>query len=425
MCVWSLGALCASADPPAAQDDHDPAFDQIPFAQWITDRGPAAQIRWSAQVTPAQLSFDQRLVATITVHVDGAELAQRRGKGQFVVFTQLTDASGHAYQSHTAMDLTRVEEGLSSSNVDYPVRVFVLPGEYRVAVLLLDSATREHWSKTEKVQFGNLRHDPLPDSWRDLPPVAFASQGDPPESWLAPGSLHIEARTPGPAQIDVLVNLTPSERQSGSMRFRNQTLGALIPTLKVISEMRFSDATVNVKLLDLSRRRVVFHKDKVKNLNAEMMQGAFAETSTNTIDLKSLEDRGRNAAFFVKEVSKSLYSDTAPGKKHILVVLSASTAFDSGEDLRPIEASPDHCPVFYIRYQAPIVRRMMPYEGRRGWGDLRGMGPPGRRGPVDHLPIVDQLEKTLKPVNPILFDVSTPEQMRKAIAALRDQLTTL
>ena len=253
-----LVRLATAASASAKYAERDPAFDRIPFTEWMAGADSPARIRWSAQVTHPQLSFQQRLVAAVNVQVDGAELAQRRGKGEFVVFTQFTDDAGNLFQSHTAVNLARVEEGLGASNVMYSTQAFVLPGAYRVSILLLNSATKEHWSKTEKVQFAELKHDPLPDSWKDLPAVASLPHADPPESWLLPGvteHLNLPAKTSGPTRIDVLVNLSPSERQAGSTRIRNETLDALIPTLKLISEMRFTDAKLNVAMLDLSRRR--------------------------------------------------------------------------------------------------------------------------------------------------------------------------
>jgi hypothetical protein len=106
--------------------------------------------------------------------------------------------------------------------------------------------------------------------------------------------------------------------------------------------------------------------------------------------------------------------------------------FLPGEDLRPIEADrPADCPVFYIRYYPPVPRREVVYAGRRGgFGRGMGGGRSGMEGPAGQMraersDTVDQLEKTLKPVSPRVFDVSTPEEMRKALAEIRDQIESL
>lgn len=414
---------------------HDPAFDTIPFTSWTAGPDSPAKIHWTARVLPAQLSFHQRLLTAASAQLDGADLASRRGKGAFVVFAQFTDAAGLIYQDHTSVDLTKVEEGLTSSNVTYYVRAYVRPGEYRVAILLFDSATKEHWAKTEKITIASLRHDAFPDSWNELATVDFVPTVDAPEAWVEPASaarLNLPAKTKTPARVDVVVNLSPSEEHAGAERLRNETLSALIPTLQVISEMQLGESTLSVALLDIARHRVVFHQDKVHDLQWDTLKDAFAEDATGTIDVKSLQDRGRNAAFFVKEVSRRISAETPSGARHTVIVLSGAMEFLPGEDLRPIEADrPADCPVFYIRYYPPVPRREVVYAGRRGgFGRGMGGGRSGMEGPAGQMraersDTVDQLEKTLKPVSPRVFDVSTPEEMRKALAEIRDQIESL
>jgi len=109
-----------------------------------------------------------------------------------------------------------------------------------------------------------------------------------------------------------------------------------------------------------------------------------------------------------------------------VMVLSGPMAFDSGEDLHPIElvGKPD-AEVFYIRYHSlperPVVNPFLqdPRFARRGQ-----MSRPGR-GPAVMTEPVDSLERTLKPLQPHLFDVSTPAEFRKALASLFDEISRL
>jgi hypothetical protein len=103
----------------------------------------------------------------------------------------------------------------------------------------------------------------------------------------------------------------------------------------------------------------------------------------------------------------------------VLVVLTPPVGFESGEDLDPIslEALPA-CRVIYVRYHAPVgrVRPVDPTFGGHGRGPR--MAAPiygsGTRSPQ----IVDQLEGTLKPLNPKVFDVDSPEQMSKVLVEI-------
>src|SRR5207245_253474 len=161
-----------------AEGSADPEFASVPFDKWLTG-ADQAPIKWTARMLPAGLSSFQRLLAGIEIKVDGADLARRRGEGQLMIFVQLTDEKGATYQDHGAIGLAKVEEGLKSSDVVYTESVFVLPGDYRVAIAIFDTATKEHASRKDKLHVPPLKNDPLPGSWRDLPPVEFRPVAEP------------------------------------------------------------------------------------------------------------------------------------------------------------------------------------------------------------------------------------------------------
>src|ERR1700676_4844413 len=85
--VFGLAGLSQASDQLGSRD---PAFAKVPFDQWFNN---AAQTRmkWTAHISRPDLSVHQRLITNVEVYVDGAELARRSGKGQFVMFVQFTD----------------------------------------------------------------------------------------------------------------------------------------------------------------------------------------------------------------------------------------------------------------------------------------------------------------------------------------------
>src|SRR5207302_11071077 len=133
---------------------------------------------------------------------------------------------------------------------------------------------------------------------------------------------------------------------------------------------------------------------------------------TASIDIHSLSERHHDAQFFVTQVRRLLRASQEPC---VLVVPTKAVAFESGEDLEPVslESLPS-CRVVYIRYRAPLppvapnVRQM----GGRGRGPRLG-GPINRGRPPED--VVDQLEATLKPLTPKVYDVETPDQMTRAL----------
>ncbi len=265
------------------------------------------------------------------------------------------------------------------------------------------------------------KNDPLPFSWRDLPAVEFRPPEDTPDRWFLPtitSKLHLPLPTRHPLKVEVLVNLTPSERVAASQRIQDRNLSVLLPTMKVLSHLEMPSGGLNIESVDMERQKVTFRQDAVKKLDWLKMRSALTADQVGTIDVKALGDREHSAQFFLGEVSKRVRA------ADVLIILSSSVRFEQGMDLEPIHATstPD-CRIFYIRYHPPPVqytaqqstairnRRAPPLQGR----GIVGLGP---------MPI-DQLEPTLKPLKHKLYDVQTPEEMRKALADLINELSVI
>jgi hypothetical protein len=223
-----------------------------------------------------------------------------------------------------------------------------------------------------------------------------------------------------PARVNVILNVALSVPAPGSRRDYGGGLPALLPTLKAISQTGSSSLSEHVELLDLARQRAAFHQDEVYDLDWPRLKASLAEANTASIDVHSLSDRHHGAQFFVSQVRSLIRASEKPCS---LIVLTTPVAFESGEDLAPVslEALPA-CRVVYIRYRAPaeLVRLFVRDMGGRGRGTRMGGPMAGNR----LLPDFDQLEATLKPLSPKVFDVGTPEEMARALAEIEKGLLT-
>ena len=96
-----------------------------------------------------------------------------------------------------------------------------------------------------------------------MPIEALIADDGPPGSWYLPfsGRLRLAVATPHPIEVDLVVNLTPSERLSGSTGALDRNLSFLLPIFKVLSQVEWRNAAFNIALLDLARRRVAFHQE--------------------------------------------------------------------------------------------------------------------------------------------------------------------
>ena len=416
-----LSVACV-AEPSGRLGTLDPAFEKIPFDQWLGEHGHA-RFHWTASVPRAELSFHQRLVTGVEIRLDGRDLEARRGDGSLVFLIQITDRDGTRYQDHGSIDLGKLDENIRAANLKYSQLAFFLPGDYRLAVAILDTVSGEHSTSQAQFRVAPPQHDLLPDAWRDLQPVEFIGKTESPDSWYLPdihGRLQWAASVHSPARVNVILNVALSVPAPGSRRTYGGGLAALLPTLKVISQTGSSSLSERVELLDLARQHAAFDQDEVYDLDWPRLKASLAEANTASIDIHSLSDRHHGAQFFVSQVRSLIRASEKPC---FLVVLTTPVAFESGEDLAPVsrEALPA-CRVVYIRYRAPreLVRPFDRGMGGRGRG-MRTGGPMAGNRPLQDF---DQLEATLKPLSPKVFDVGTPEEMTRALAEIEKALLT-
>lgn len=413
----------------------DPAFSAVPFEQWLTESG-STNLRWAVRVGPAELNNHQRLQSRVEVQVDGNELVSRRGHGGLVVMIQFEDSAKRLYQTHGVIDLQDVKDEVGKSNVQYLQDAFLLPGDYRVSVALFDVKTRDHWTEQKTLHVNPLRNDPLPGAWKNLPAVELLRPAEPPDSWYMPyvGSrLQVSAAPRRPVHVEVLMNASPSGPSRGlnTGTANSRNLANLVPALKVFSQMEVAGGSLHITLLDISKRRVIFEQDAVRELDWKRLREALTEADPNKIDVKSLENRAQNASYFMQQVRERLgpagtpAAGTANDPLHVLIVLAAPMTLDSGDKSHVIidaETKPQGS-LYFVRYHLPPERAPLGYEpmqrmGRRGYPG--NMPPP--TGPPEAF---DSLQGVLKPLQPRLFDVYSPDQFRKALSTLLDEIGRL
>jgi hypothetical protein len=105
------------------------------------------------------------------------------------------------------------------------------------------------------------------------------------------------------------------------------------------------------------------------------------------------------------------------------IVLSGPMGFQSGEDMHPIEpGDKSDRRIYYFRYHSlPPPTLTPPYlDPLRGRRSL----PPAQPRPVTLEPL-DSLGNLLKPLQPRVFDIYNPEQFRKALSTVLEEVSRL
>jgi hypothetical protein len=400
----------------------------------LTAAACAQQLPFRVDMTPPRLSNHQRLISTISVRIDGKELSKRRGPGRLEVEVEIVDRHGERFRSDSSVELK--DTGAGRADVFYTQDFFVIPGSYTAYVSVGDTASGEGGAARRQFVVPAMRGDPLPRAWRDLPAVEFLPIIEAPDKWYHPslnGRLRLPLDTPGPVKVDVLVNISPSEVE-GVAGIHDLNMRTLIPALKAISQIDLYAGTINIDLLDLTRRSVIFTQTAVRDLNWSVMREALLAADPNVVDVKSLAQREQRVQYFLEEVGKRVEAALGPEEPpRVLIVLSGPMSFKDKVELQPITtAGNPNCKVYYIRYgwglvQPEVLVAVRPPEVARPAGTRRGLPPatlPVIRMPRPN-PQEDYLEATLRPLKPRLFDVQSPLGFRRALATLLAEISKL
>lgn len=445
----AFSSLCFSQTAPRV-----PRFSDYPFDQWAA--GPEhSGIKWQVHLLPTQLSVHQRLLERVQAVVPGRELERRRGRGELVLLVRFEDSDSRQWRTGSRLSLAGVQAGVKSDELTFTVAAFVRPGDYKVLIALIDTHTMEHSFTRRTLRVAPLKADPLPQAWLGLPPVEVLPAIDIPDAWFLPavkGRLHLAiSQETGkaesdkaaetvkrPAHIELLVNMTPSERWAGSQGNLRRNMSGVIPALKVLSGLSVQSRPPSAAVFDLTRHRVGYETDNAATLDWSALSKLLTESNPGIIDAKSLAGQSSMREYFAREVARRAGSSGPP---RWIIVLSGPLVLSKQEETPLPELPPDtNRHLVYLRFApgfgasafgngppggaygaaGPDVQIAPP---RRVRGPMPGLGSvlpggPGRgRGEMEAI-FPDDLERVLKPMGAQIVGVATPEAFRKTIASL-------
>jgi len=419
----------------------DPFFSSVPFSRWQAE-GKRKQIRWEVEFFPVELSVHQRLLARVRIEID-RDPALEPAPRKLAALVEYRDESGSVWQTHI---LTGADHGTEAGDSETVVfgNAFVLPGSYVVSVAVFDRMSHERSFVTHRIQAKAPAGDPLPHAWDGLPTVEFLPpRADAPDEWFLPSittRLALSVPTHRPVLLDIVVNATPGGNMAGSMSAVRRNMSVLIPSLKVVSQIEPEQGSVNVRLLDLVSRRVAFEQNEAHSRDGQnearsralgqtqasgdnwpvlewpRLRRYFIESRPGIVDAHILAWFWNMRSFFWDQVL------AAPGGSRddarVVLVLSGP-AFFPGQEPVPqsdMEWAQNTC-VYYVRYRpfAFFPRRVRPRPGAR---------PSGATPPIRPLPD-DELEIAARKLNARVFDVTSPAEFRKVIAAVMGRLARL
>jgi hypothetical protein len=379
----------------------DPVFSQLPVDSWRT--GKQSPLRWSADLVPPELSAFQRIAAGVRIQVESPELPKHNA----LIVVEFEDAEGARWQTHNTL----------ARQMQFVQWAFLLPGDYSVSVAIYDPLTHDHGFTQKKLHVAPLRNDPLPGAWEALPRVEFIPAGaEDFDAWYLPSitsRLKLPVETHRNVHIDVLVNTTPSGSVTDSLGELRRNMSAVIPALKTISQTELSQGSIDITLVDLTRRH------SVPAANRDELKRFFAQTNPGIVDIQALDSQWKMRSFFAGQLT-TRFSAGPVGDAHVVIVLSGPAFFPNQEPVAKLDLPADPLRrVFYIRCRliphSVLQPRPRPRPGVRPRPPFPG---------TFRLPL-DDLEKPLEATAATLFDVITPEEFRRVLAAVMGQISRL
>jgi hypothetical protein len=417
--------LVISGVPALACPMQDPDFPEVTFQEWL-EQGPREELKWREHIYPAELSLHERLMARIQVEIDGAEILRHCCEGQAVALIQITDSTGRTYRSRVKQDLGNAKAGMRQYTMNFTWNVFVLPGDYHVAVAFYYSGKPEHNLALGSLHVRPLKNDSLPQAWSELPQVEFTdAQPEGLDEFFLPGvtgRLHLPVTARRPLQIEVLENLTPyRSEQKHTARYKAR-LGALLPILKTLAQLEVANGSLDLAALDFTRNRVTFEQDEVsdRSVKWDELRDSLGANDPGMIDVHDLRESNQYATFFRGELTKRLNVGTGDesGSKEkprrIVIVVSSPIQFGFGRPkaLPPPENS--DFVVYYLRCEFVPHLDDVPRATRPRTDEI---------GSPNIEEIDDGIGKVLRSLKPHVFVVHSAADLRKALATMLNEIS--
>ena len=349
---------------------------------------------WKVTLGPPYLLYSQRFVIDASA-VFPARVKKSERQPDWHIILRVADQNGKWF---TGSDYTHVEWNRIPSKVDrvvWSTSFFARPGTYQLVLLAYDAETEKHFLWRKSVQLE--KPDVLPDLDRDLPMVEFITPG----RIRAPLGELLPIRSAKPVRIDVVLNLT-GELQLGlhgdlfSWIRQSYVEGTLQGATGIFSQLKPDFGCVRVSAVDILHLDVTLDRAPADpESDWRSVRNAIVKNrDTSKVDVRTLAGRTKAREFFHQFLDRVISDNTGCGKEstgtdRAVVVVSDSLVFPKGTDTEPVTPRyQQDARFFHVRISSSLI------------------------------PTYDQVAHMLDPLHPRRFDVTSPKQLRHAVAEI-------
>ncbi|HJZ63327.1 MAG TPA: hypothetical protein VKD70_03345 [Candidatus Acidoferrum sp.] len=410
----------------AQTDETKSLFQAVPFNQWVTE-GPKEELPWRTWVSSPELSLHQRMLVRFEVQLEGREVLKRCCDGRAVALLEIIDFRGQSFRNYAVENIRQARADLSQAVVVLSWDVFLLPGDYQVAMALYYSGQAGHSLLLKKLAVSPPKNDPLPEAWRGLSTVEFCDpQPEGLDEFLLPrieGQLNLPVNNQRPIRVEIFENLTPYTAELRTPLWYHERLRVYLPILKSLAQLKMRNGSLNLATMDFARSRLTFEQRDIPDghLDLTRLKDSLAGNATSRVDVHDIRKPDHYGKFFAQEISERLDMASRTNVSqvnrplHVLIIVSGDMALGAA----PIAPRPNgDALVFYLRCDfAPVgvfhgpVNSNLPYA----W----------QISSLKAEQLDDGIGKALKNLKPHSYTVNSAESVRKAMAAIISELSRM
>jgi hypothetical protein len=396
--VFFCALLCFFSFLTLSEDKFPPLdLRSIPISAWLNG-GDHADIPWDLRVSEPFLRVDQRLEVLYSVKIDAKAINKAGSEHELFLISRVSTPDGEWLNQPSIVRETVDQQLANRMFMQFSMHVIVQPGDYVLWVVLYDRKTGKHNVTKRHFKVGEVHGDPLPNLYSRMPLVEFPEFIDIGDGVGASRNLlYLPVRNKQLLDVQLISMLSPPEQWTGRSRVVRAHSDDTIGALAALSQMEMASGTISVTGLDLVRRQILFQQHDFKSINWSSLMGAMKKAVSPDISAGALQGSKNNGAFFRDFLDRQIGGGPAEGGPlRVFIVVTSSTLFESGADLRPIQIEGDcRCRVYYLRFR------------------------------LNANDVFDQLEKFMKPLRPRTFNLVSARDLRKAIAEIVEEMEKL
>ena len=394
--VLFLVLFIACPGPARNLQEEDSPLDlkSIPISNWLNE-GERKEIPWDFRVSDPYLRVDQRIEVSYVAVINSKDLNRIGNAHELFFVSRVSSIDGEWLEEPSVTRHVFEQELQPHTRAQFVMRVCLQPGEYLLWLVLYDRQTGKHNLAKRRIRVSEFRGDPLPDLYRRMPLVEFPRSEESDQGLgFVKGRLYLPIRNKHPLQVEVISTLNPPEQWTGRARVLRTQNDVTVGAVAALSQLELADGTLSVAGLDLARQEILFDQPGVHDLDWQLFAAALKKAQTPEVSAKALQESKNNGAFFRDFVSRRIgEQNQSQDPMRVVILVTSSQLFERGSDLTPLQIEGDcRCRVYHLRFR------------------------------LNTNDVFDEIEKIIKPLHPKTFNLMTPQDMRKAIAEIVNDL---